>query len=78
MLMTMLIGACMCRPFEKNWNPRLNGSCGDRIPAYIAIASLDIIGDFLIMTLPMPMIWKLQSSTANKVGLTFVFALGFL
>lgn len=78
MLMTILIGACMCRPFAKNWNPMLNGHCGDRIPAYIAIAATDIVGDLLIVALPMPMIWKLHSTTANKIGLSAVFALGFL
>ncbi|KAG8526147.1 uncharacterized protein KY384_000140 [Bacidia gigantensis] len=78
MLMTILIGACMCRPFAKNWNPMLKGHCGDRIPAYIAIAALDIVGDFSIMCLPLPMIWKLHTSTTNKIGLSFVFALGTL
>jgi len=56
----------------------LKGHCGDRIPAYISIAALDIFGDILILLLPMPMIWKLHSTRANKIGLSLVFALGFL
>ena len=76
--MTALIGACMCRPFALNWNPKLKGHCGKRIPAYIFIAALDIFGDILIVSLPMPMIWKLQSSMGSKIGLSFVFALGLL
>ena len=78
MLMTVLIGACMCRPFALNWNPELKGHCGARIPAYIAIAALDIFGDILILSLPMPMIWGLHTNTASKIGLSCVFALGFL
>ena len=76
--MTILIGACMCRPFALNWNPMLKGHCGERIPAYIAIAALDIFGDILIVLLPMPFIWNLKSSKARKTGLSFVFALGLL
>ena len=78
MLMVDLIGACMCRPFALNWNPSLKGHCGNRIPAYIAIAATDILGDIMLLSLPMPMIWKLRISTANKIGLSVVFALGFL
>ncbi len=76
--MTVLIGACMCRPFALNWDPTIPGHCGQRIPAYIAIAALDIFGDILILALPMPMIWNLHASMSNKVGLSFVFALGIL
>lgn len=56
----------------------LKGHCGHRIPAYTAIAALDIVGDMMILALPMPMIWNLRSSTASKIGLSFVFALGIL
>ncbi|KAL8737568.1 MAG: hypothetical protein Q9181_001546 [Wetmoreana brouardii] len=65
-------------PFALNWNPSLKGHCGDRNAAYIAIAALDILGDALICALPMPMIWRLRTSTASKIGLSVVFALGFL
>ena len=68
----------MCRPFAKNWNPELKGHCGASIPAYICIAALDIFGDLMIITLPMPMIWRLHTSTSNKIGLSLIFALGIL
>ena len=76
--MTILIGAAMCRPFALNWDPELKGHCGDRIPAYISIAALDIFGDLLILILPIPMIWNLHSSTLKKISLSCIFALGFL
>jgi len=43
--MSILIGACMCRPFALNWDTSLEGICGNRLHAYIAIAALDIFGD---------------------------------
>ncbi|KAI4248159.1 MAG: hypothetical protein LQ352_006004 [Teloschistes flavicans] len=76
--MTILIAACVCRPFALNWNSKLKGHCGDRNAAYIAISALDIIGDALICVLPMPMIWRLRTSTSTKFGLSAVFTLGFL
>ena len=76
--MVISIGAGLCRPFAYNWDHTINGTCGAQNPAYIAIAALDILGDIAIIVLPMPMIWKLQIGTPSKIGLSLLFALGFL
>lgn len=45
-VMTICIGAGLCRPFAYNWNKIIEGGrCGALIPAYISISALDILGD---------------------------------
>lgn len=79
MLMTIFIGVGLCRPFAYNWNRNIpGGRCGNADGAYISIAALDILGDSMIIALPMPMIWKLNAGAGTKIGLSFLFALGFL
>lgn len=38
----------------------------------------DVITDLMILIIPIPIIWRLQMSTTNKIGLTGVFLLGLL
>lgn len=79
MLMVIFIGAGLCRPFQYNWDKSIpNGHCGALDPAYISIAVLDIVGDAMIVALPMPSIWRLHTTTTTKIGLSAVFALGFV
>ena len=38
----------------------------------------NIIGDFYLLLLPMPVVWKLQFSLQKKIGVTAIFLTGFL
>ena len=38
----------------------------------------DVLTDAMILMIPIPIIWNLQMSTVNKVGLSGVFLLGLL
>ena len=38
----------------------------------------DVSIDIMILAIPIPVVWKLQMSTANKIGLIGVFLLGLL
>lgn len=78
LIMTILIGLCLCRPFAYNWNKNISGKCGEQKPTYVSIAVTDLVGDTLLVLTPLPMIWKLHTSISNKIGLTFIFTLGFL
>lgn len=48
--MVISIGAGLCRPFAYNWDKSVaGGKCGQLDPAYISIATLDILGDAMII-----------------------------
>jgi len=56
----------------------IDGSCGRQVLSYILTGALNICMDVMILSLPIPMVWKLQTTRANKVALTGIFGLGFL
>ncbi|MCJ1469144.1 hypothetical protein MMC07_007777, partial [Pseudocyphellaria aurata] len=65
-----------CFPPAKFWNPDLAGHCFNFKAADLAYSFFNIISDFLIMLLPLPMIWKLQLKWKGKVGISLVFLSG--
>ena len=68
----------ICRPFAKNWDPLLPGTCGSSKASFSADGIINIVIDLAMIFLPMPMVWQLQMSQQRKIALTVVFALGIL
>lgn len=68
-----------CRPFEYNWNRTIeNGTCIDTSRFYTAQTIIGVVFDFIVVALPMPMLWGLQMKIRKKVALTGVFGVGIL
>jgi hypothetical protein len=66
-----------CTPFKKTWDMTVTeGSCIDRTPVYMATAVLNMITDFLLLVLPLPMVVNLHAPRAQKVGLICAFGIG--
>ncbi|MCJ1254431.1 hypothetical protein MMC24_002246 [Lignoscripta atroalba] len=77
-LSVILCGFLLCKPFAFNWNQTIpGGSCKNQILSYILTGALNIITDVMVLSLPIPMVWKLQTPRANKIVLTGIFGLGF-
>lgn len=70
---TQLFG---CSPPSKFWHPDGPGTCVDIIKTCLAYASLNIISDFVIFVLPLPMVWHLKLSLKEKIGVSLVFTSG--
>ena len=66
-----------CTPVHKTWEPQTLGSCISHNRIFLGTAILNILIDFLLLVLPMPMIWRLQLNTGRKVALLGVFAAGY-
>ncbi|KAL9134164.1 MAG: hypothetical protein Q9175_004658 [Cornicularia normoerica] len=65
-----------CTPLERIWDHAVPGTCINLTAFWYANASANIIGDFLILALPMPVIRSLQLPQRQRLGLIVVFALG--
>ena len=52
--------------------------CDNTSALIVAFSISDVVTDIMILTIPLPIVWRLQMSTANKVGLTGIFLLGML
>jgi hypothetical protein len=77
-----LFGICMmtlftCVPVEKAWVPTVPGTCIPTDTTWLASAIPSAFIDFIILLLPMPMLWKLQMKRSQKILLTGVFACGY-
>ena len=75
---TILQEALLCRPFAKNWNPLLPGTCGSTSATILAEAIINMLLDVAIFSLPMPLLWGLQMARRKKIKLTIIFGLGFM
>lgn len=65
-----------CYPVEKSWDSSIPGYCINYGTVTLVIGILNVIFDFAILGLPMPMLWKLRMSTRRKIWLSGVFAIG--
>lgn len=74
---TMIAGFCMCIPLQYLWNRTIPGGHCININAWYRWSSLvNIITDVVMLILPLPTVWKIQSSRKIKIGLTITFATG--
>ncbi|KAF5001739.1 hypothetical protein FDECE_10872 [Fusarium decemcellulare] len=78
MIMTLLIGLLICRPIQKNWDPTVEGTCGDQIAGYTAVSIVNVIVDVAMCILPLPMIWGLQVKKPYKMALFGIFSIGIV
>ncbi|CRG89974.1 hypothetical protein PISL3812_07014 [Talaromyces islandicus] len=65
-----------CWPVQKRWDSSIPGHCLSRNPGAIANSVATIVGNVMVLVLPIPQIWKLQLRRMEKVLLTMIFGLG--
>jgi len=71
-------GLFICKPIHKIWAHDIPGHCDNPETYWLSVAALDVLLDFFIWGMPIPMVLGLQSITRReKIGLVSVFALGF-
>lgn len=68
--------ALQCRPLRAYWDKRVEGNCFDANKFFIVNQAFNVVMDFVILALPVPMIWGLQRAWQDKLALNGVFALG--
>ncbi|KAK8203365.1 hypothetical protein M8818_005256 [Zalaria obscura] len=71
-------GLFMCSPVRKFWLPHVVGTCMDSQKYWLSTAGTNIWLDFLVLALPVPVVWGLRCPRRQKVGCVGVFLLGFL
>ncbi|KAF4959155.1 hypothetical protein FGADI_1895 [Fusarium gaditjirri] len=68
-----------CIPLQSFWDPRVKGHCVLSQPIMWLISGiLNIVTDFAIIVMPLPIVWKLQLPRSQKIYLTSIFGLGSL
>lgn len=73
----MIAGFLICIPLYYLWDHTIPGGHCININAWYRWSSLmNIVTDVVMLILPLPVIWKIQSSMKVKIGLTITFATG--
>ena len=67
-----------CDPVRGYWDHSLRAKCRDELVDIIIGGVQNIVTDVIILCLPMPILWTLQTSKQRKIQLTGLFALGGL
>ena len=67
-----------CDPPQKTWMSNLPGHCIDGIKSDYAYGSLNWISDLVLFVLPIPMVWRTQLKTKEKIGVMIIFMFGSL
>lgn len=79
-LANIVVMIFQCKPipyFWNSWTGEATGTCVDiNLFSWIR-ASIEIIVDVAILSLPLPSVWKLQMRLQDKLQVLVMFALGF-
>lgn len=66
-----------CNPIEKAWDSTITtGSCVNRSGLYIATAVTNIVTDFALIIVPIPLVVSLQMPKVQKIYLVLIFFIG--
>ena len=68
----------ICIPVQKDWDPKLPGHCLPSGVGGSVTAIFNVISDFYILILPLPLVWSLQIKLPLKLRLMALFGLGAL
>ncbi|EHA28399.1 hypothetical protein ASPNIDRAFT_125297, partial [Aspergillus niger ATCC 1015] len=68
--------ALQCRPLRAYWDINVKGRCFSATTYIIVNQAFNVVMDFVILAVPVPMIWRLHRSWQDKLALNAVFALG--
>ncbi|KAK7743668.1 hypothetical protein SLS62_010537 [Diatrype stigma] len=65
-----------CTPVVRAFDRSVEGHCISNSPFWYANAGFNISTDFIILLMPMPLVYRLKIPALQKIGLCMVFALG--
>lgn len=74
----LFLDVLQCVPPASQWNTSIKGKCINFTAVVIAAGVINVVTDFMILFLPMPVLWNLKVSPARKRMIMSTFALGGL
>ena len=66
-----------CAPIDKAWNSTLPGHCDSLDKTLLGTAISNVVIDFILLVLPVPMLWRLRMEISNKIALVAFFSAGY-
>ncbi|KAI0141128.1 hypothetical protein F4776DRAFT_676996 [Hypoxylon sp. NC0597] len=76
MVSVFLEAFLLCRPLAYNWDTSIEGTCVDRNIMYVIGGAVNMATDFVVLLMPVPIIWNLKMPTSQRLALLATFSLG--
>ncbi|CAL8584661.1 hypothetical protein XPA_010249 [Xanthoria parietina] len=70
---SLLSALFQCTPIHKFWHRDAPGHCVDGNQIILIPGAINTVLDFIIIGLPLPLLWKLRTTTSQKSVLTGIF-----
>ena len=67
-----------CVPVQGGWDFTIRSRCINFYAWIIIHGVQNVITDFMLLCLPMPLVWRLNMATTRKIQVSGIFALGAL
>ncbi|KAA8643796.1 uncharacterized protein ATNIH1004_010570 [Aspergillus tanneri] len=67
-----------CSPVEKLWKPLIPGHCTSTRTLFIASGTPSVIINVFILSLPLPLLWRLKMKLVRKLLIIGVFLCGYM
>ncbi|KAI4184316.1 MAG: hypothetical protein L6R41_004826 [Letrouitia leprolyta] len=77
-VMAIMVASLQCRPIEYIWDKSIDGTCINTTLFFKLGSAPNALTDFVLLALPLPAVWGLQTTRAQKLSLTATFLLGSL
>ena len=76
----LLMEAISCTPRSgETWLvAQMSRRCGRDLTLGYVMAAFNVLSDFYLFAIPIPVVWKLQLPLRRKIGVSAVFMTGFL
>ncbi|KAJ4302526.1 hypothetical protein N0V88_002675 [Collariella sp. IMI 366227] len=68
----------MCRPFVRNWDQSVDGTCGDNRLYYMWLGAINVVVEGVMLLLPMPFLFRLQIERFKKLIVIALFSIGWM
>lgn len=68
----------VCTPVDAFWDTSVQGKCLNQLAIWYVMAAINLVTDFVVFSLPLPVVKSLQLPKRQKIMLMGVFCLGFL
>lgn len=69
---------CTPRPGESWIVAQESKRCGQDLTLGYVMAAFNVLSDFYLLAIPIPIVWKLQFALRRKIGISVIFMTGFL
>lgn len=73
-----LLAIFSCVPVKASWDPTIASRCINFNTWITFHGAQNIVTDFVLLVLPMPLVWRLKMATIHKTQVSGIFVLGGL